>query len=138
MPKIDPFTGVAAWIVHLLVPSVHKAESPLSISENSSNLERSVLRNVLRGCFRQLPWPLASEALVEEQGLEATLRTSIAAALKQNLGHLADGEGFDPGAGVTLTSTPTRHETSPHSVQTKCGCSSASCRPSLRHSNRQM
>ena len=28
---------------------------------------------------------------------------------------------FVPGAGLMFTSTPIRHETSPHFVQTKCG-----------------
>jgi hypothetical protein len=47
-------------------------------------------------------------------------------------------ERLVPGAGFIWMVTPTRHETSPHLVQTKCGCESACSRPSVRSSNRQM
>jgi len=121
---------------------------PISAMTGTGN--SSVFRHSLRVLKTHTFWPNAgsgcerrsdarkSRAEIERLlDLDLALTAAAASAFEQNLVTLPTADRLFRGPGVTLISTPLRHETSPHSVHRKWGCSAVSPWPFSRSSKRQ-
>lgn len=139
------FRGSGAAALHLL--SKHRADAVI-VGAELDDMSRQDFVDLL-GSQRFATQQAASRPVVlmadgghshcEHWPLSSTSRT-------EPMPPAADGADFEPrgrrvrsGFGVIATSTPSRHDTSPQVVQTKCGCSSFFPGPACgrRISNRQ-